>query len=214
MKHRTALLVFLVATLMTTGSMAADTGQKSGAYGERRAKMVNDYVNKVLQPLFTCFATNYNNGRNMTDPDQSRAIEKNIKMCRSVGTASFTPAPDGTASQLRSEILSLISKLERKLSQLENTLRKQKRAKKDKVKTSGLYGLDGTKVYTSEQRGTSQTSNYDPRNRYDNDVRGTRNALINLGTDYEKLQKRLQTWVKRIQSQINTGAQQRQIPQK
>ena len=78
------------------------------------------------------------------------------------------------------------------------------------MQTGQLYGLEGTKVYTSEQRGTSQTSDYDPRNRYDNDVQGTRNALINLGADYEKLQKRMSEWIKQIQSQINMGAKARQ----
>jgi len=210
MKYRIALSVFVAATLMTTGLLAADTQEKAGTYGETRAKMVNNYVTKVLQPLFTCFAANYNSGRNMKDPDQAERIEKKIKMCRSVSTTSFAPPPDSTASQLRSGMLSLISKLEQKLSGLASSLRKQKRAKQDKVKTGQLYGLNGTKVYTSEQRGTSQTSNYDPRNRYDNDVRGTRNALINLGTEYEALQKRLAQWTKRIQSQINMGAKQRQ----
>ena len=111
MKHRTALLLFVVVILTASGAMAADNNKPAGTYGEERAKMVNNYVNKVLQPLFSCFATNYNSGRSMTDPDQADRISKNINMCRSVSTTSFTPPPDGTASQLRSEMLSLISKL-------------------------------------------------------------------------------------------------------
>ena len=210
MKHRIALVMVAAALLMTFNVMAADNNKPAGTYGEERAKMVNNYVNKVLQPLFTCFATNYNSGRAMTDPDQSEKISKNIRMCRTMSTTTFAPPPDGTAAQLRSDMLNLISKLEQKLSQLESTLRMQQKAKRTSVRTGKLYGGKGAKEYTSRQQGVEAVSLRDPRKRFDKDVQGTRNALINLGTDYEKLQKRMTAWIKQVQDQINAGAKARQ----
>jgi len=204
---RKTSVIFMVVVCCGLCAEVAQAAGGPGAPGQDVANQANNYVSRVLMPLFNCFATNYNTARSARDSRSMSQVRQGISQCTMGSTLAPVQSPDGGGESIRSQLTSLLQRLSTAAGQLENAFRQQENARGKNVEKVDVVGMDQP-MYRESGDSQDRVYNNDPRGAYDNNVTHYRNTLINLGEDFERLKQDLDRWTKEIQQRLNQAAQQ------
>ncbi len=192
------LIVATVVSFALGHSALAAEPVSQQAYN--RAKMVDNYVSNVLRPLFECFTSAYNGAKAASSSKAAHDVYKNLRKCRMITSMVMDPPPDGDAASIKSEITSLMDRLEPLISELESKL-----SEYENVKTSGQrYAYPFGKEDTYRRIGYQEGDNYrrDRYNMAENAVGRVRVKINDLGADYKEIEKHFKEWIERVKAEI------------